>query len=383
MKKIFPLITLLIFTITFALAIPKVFSDTYKHTFVATLSGSNEVSPVTTTMSGHGVFHINYTEDTIYYYIHVADGENITMAHLHCAPSGENGPVVVSLFNNEGGTDLDEGVLASGMLTVDDLQPAGTECSPNISTLPHLVQAMREGKIYLNVHTTQNPSGEVRGQLMIGSENDLPPMSFPVSFPDDGGMDPETPEDMNYKHIFSALILGEAPPESYPMSYPPSYPEIPEEPDDSPEEPPISYPPSSYPMSYMLTSEVPSTTENNGAGASVVGSSWFKVHNDEQHIDFKVELTNVANVTNASLICEAQTFGSAAVAGLFSGPSTNVNGVLVQGTLNWADLLPSALDCSPNIQTMPHLVQAMREGKIYIYIATSDEKELIGHLMMN
>jgi hypothetical protein len=41
----------------------------------------------------------------------------------------------------------------------------GAGCTPAITNIAELVNGMREGSVYVNVHTVANPSGEIRGQL--------------------------------------------------------------------------------------------------------------------------------------------------------------------------------------------------------------------------
>jgi hypothetical protein len=99
----------------------------------------------------------------------VEDGIAVTMAHLHCAPAGVNGPVVAFLFGEvPGGFDVD-GRLAKFTLTNANITAVGANCAPTIgrqiANLAELAQAMQDGLIYANVHTIANPRGEVRGQL--------------------------------------------------------------------------------------------------------------------------------------------------------------------------------------------------------------------------
>jgi hypothetical protein len=52
------------------------------------------------------------------------------------------------------------GVLAEGVITADDLiGPLAGQ------SLDDLLDQIRAGNVYVNVHTTQFPGGEVRGQI--------------------------------------------------------------------------------------------------------------------------------------------------------------------------------------------------------------------------
>lgn len=136
--------------------------------FSAHLDGSQEVPAVNTAANGHATFKEHQGSSMLDYTLTVNNIEDVTAAHLHCAMPGENGPVVVPLFGAED-RSFENGSIA-GTISEADITEAGMSCQPNIRTSAHLIQAMREGKIYVNVHTVQNPQGEVRGQLMYGED---------------------------------------------------------------------------------------------------------------------------------------------------------------------------------------------------------------------
>lgn len=81
----------------------------------------------------------------------------ITMAHIHNGAPGVAGPVVVTLFQPSAPTAAVDGVFASGTLTAANL-PAGV-------TLESLKALLVSGNGYINVHTTANQPGEIRGQI--------------------------------------------------------------------------------------------------------------------------------------------------------------------------------------------------------------------------
>jgi hypothetical protein len=78
---------------------------------------------------------------------HGLSGE-VTGMHFHEGPPGVAGPIVIDLTDtiqvNEDGE-----MVASGTKAVS----------------PDFVQALRDGDIYLNIHTALNPAGEIRGQI--------------------------------------------------------------------------------------------------------------------------------------------------------------------------------------------------------------------------
>ncbi len=86
------------------------------------------------------------------------------MAHIHLAPAGVNGSVVVWLYPS-GPPPLaipgrSNGVLAEGVITDDSLVGPLED-----GTLEDLLDEIRAGNTYVNVHTDQEPAGEIRGQI--------------------------------------------------------------------------------------------------------------------------------------------------------------------------------------------------------------------------
>ncbi len=81
----------------------------------------------------------------------------ITMAHIHSGAIGVAGPVVVTLFLPSSPTGAVNSIFASGTFTATNL-PAGV-------TLASLKALLLSGNSYVNVHTSANPTGEIRGQI--------------------------------------------------------------------------------------------------------------------------------------------------------------------------------------------------------------------------
>ena len=105
------------------------------------LSGTQEVPPVSVPGSGSGSFTIG--EDGAVTGSVTTTGVAGTMAHIHMAARGTNGPVIVPLTKN-GNTYS---------------APAGAKLN-NAQ-----MQAFKAGNLYVNVHTDRNKGGEVRAQL--------------------------------------------------------------------------------------------------------------------------------------------------------------------------------------------------------------------------
>ena len=133
--------------------------------FVATLSGDKEVPPVETQATGTAGFsqpHLNNMTDGV----QVNNIEGVTAAHIHQGKEGQNGPVIVTLFksDNETGTGPLNGQLVGGTISNDMLE--GPMAGKTLEG--DLVKAIQNGEAYVNVHTTENPDGAIRGQIAAG-----------------------------------------------------------------------------------------------------------------------------------------------------------------------------------------------------------------------
>ncbi len=138
--------------------------------FEARLEGAQEVPPVVTETTGKFEIEFDETFNSAEFELKVKDGVAILQAHLHCAPAGRNGPVVVFLSGLiPGGFDVD-GDLAEFTLTDANVAAVGANCVPSIgmaiTSLADLAVAADHGNIYANVHSVARPGGVVRGQLM-------------------------------------------------------------------------------------------------------------------------------------------------------------------------------------------------------------------------
>ena len=124
-------------------------------TITINLTGSEEVPPVQTEATGMAEF-IPLGMDSIAYSVNATNIEGATAGHIHLGAKGENGPIVVTLFKYD--TPMNE-VSENGTITADKLE--GPMAGKQISDL---ATAGANGMLYVNVHTEQNPNGEIRGQ---------------------------------------------------------------------------------------------------------------------------------------------------------------------------------------------------------------------------
>jgi aldose sugar dehydrogenase len=132
--------------------------------FLAHLSGAEEVPPADTRAQGQAIFQLSADGSLLDFMLIVANIQNVTQAHIHVGAAGVNGPVVAWLYPDGPPSQLipgrSNGVLAQRTITAGDL--VGPLAGQPLSAL---LELMRDDETYVNVHTSQFPPGEIRGQI--------------------------------------------------------------------------------------------------------------------------------------------------------------------------------------------------------------------------
>lgn len=142
------------------------------------LKGRFEVPARATHAQGQAIFKLSDDGQSLDYKLIASNIENVFMAHIHMAPAGVNGPIVVWLYPSTApvpgpaGAGRTDGVLASGTITAANLVGPLTG-----HPLSDLVTLLENGGAYVNIHTNDGldgvdtgpgdfPGGEIRGQVL-------------------------------------------------------------------------------------------------------------------------------------------------------------------------------------------------------------------------
>lgn len=128
--------------------------------FFAFLRGSEEVPPVVTDASGSAFFTVSEDQMQIDYRLTVNNIQRYTEAHIHLGMRGENGPIVAFLFG-----PVSPGITVAQETTTGTIRRADLVGPLSGEPLSVLIGEMIDGNTYVNVHTEQNPAGEIRGQI--------------------------------------------------------------------------------------------------------------------------------------------------------------------------------------------------------------------------
>lgn len=132
-----------------------------KRIYDAPLSGENEVPPVQSNATGLAEF-TPPVNDTITYRINITGISGATGAHIYSGQAGENGDVIADLLTD---TTKNNDV-SYGMTIRGNLSDSSLKGPMEGKTLEDLVVAMDSGQTYVNIHTAQQPDGEIRGQII-------------------------------------------------------------------------------------------------------------------------------------------------------------------------------------------------------------------------
>lgn len=139
----------------------------------APLAGTNELPSNTSLATGAVTVQLSEKKDQLTYTLTVQNINNVTQAHFHCCgAAGTNQPVVMFLFGPiAAGGGFTGGQIAAGTKTSADLiGPMSGQ------TLQDLINQVKAGNVYANVHTSDGtktagpgnlPAGEIRAQVTL------------------------------------------------------------------------------------------------------------------------------------------------------------------------------------------------------------------------
>ena len=137
-------------------------------------------TPADSKGQGQAIFRVSDDGQTVRFQLIASNIDNVIMSHIHCGRPDANGPIRMWLYPVIGptgaagpsGSGPQDGVLASGTFS-----PVGVVCPASaVGRDMPLLEAMRAGLTYVNVHTNDGvaptntgpgdfPGGEIRGQL--------------------------------------------------------------------------------------------------------------------------------------------------------------------------------------------------------------------------
>jgi CHRD domain-containing protein len=131
--------------------------------FTANLVGQDVVPPTNSKATGTSEFTLNSDGTSMNYEVYVTNIGDITLAQIYKGEADENGPALSTLIRFKDITPSGQvnGLLTQGVITADSLQ--GPLSGKQVSDLTELMQ---NNNTYVEIQTTENPNGEIRGQII-------------------------------------------------------------------------------------------------------------------------------------------------------------------------------------------------------------------------
>jgi uncharacterized protein (TIGR03437 family) len=141
--------------------------------FLALMQPGNEVPAITDTSSGNVIIYVhgivdkndNVVSGSVDFDVTTkfSAGVTVTGLHIHAAAAGVNGSIVIPTDVN--GTDKSITIDSTGRTRIQkQVQFPSTSPAVALSTLQDLLK--NPANYYVNIHTTVNPGGAMRGQLV-------------------------------------------------------------------------------------------------------------------------------------------------------------------------------------------------------------------------
>jgi CHRD domain len=140
------------------------------------VSGYEEIPTLSTPADGQFKLKINRLSETIDYELSYSGFETpVLQAHIHLGARAFNGGISVFLCSNVGSPvetpacPTPEGTVSGTLEPADVIGPAGQGIAAG--EWDELIDAIRAGATYVNVHSQARPGGEIRAQLENGGDD--------------------------------------------------------------------------------------------------------------------------------------------------------------------------------------------------------------------
>ena len=119
----------------------------------SSLSGSNAVPPTGSGASGSASVEVDGS--TAQFSVQLSGISGVTAVHLHSGAPAGTGPLRVILFADSGSGPVNGTLISDSFAEADVIGLSFSD----------LLNQMRDGEVYVDVHTLAFPAGEARGQI--------------------------------------------------------------------------------------------------------------------------------------------------------------------------------------------------------------------------
>ena len=162
-------------------------ADEEDNTFRARLTGLAEVPPVATAATGSFTATLSSDGSTLSYKVTYNNlNAQVLFSHIHfgfpreatgimvflCGPAaGAVGGPPAGFPNPPACPDATSGTVTGSVTAANVIGPNNQGITPG-TDFAKVIQALREGAAYVNVHSMRSPSGEIRGQIRSLAEEE-------------------------------------------------------------------------------------------------------------------------------------------------------------------------------------------------------------------
>jgi hypothetical protein len=136
-------------------------------TYAADLRGANEAPPTGSNAFGGAFVTLDLVNNNIAWEVNSSGIGSATLSHIHRGAVGVAGPVIINFATT---ASQIAGGRTSGNATIASQQTSQLQASD----LTNLATPAGALGYYVNLHSTVNPTGEIRGQLVPANEYDVP-----------------------------------------------------------------------------------------------------------------------------------------------------------------------------------------------------------------
>ena len=139
--------------------------------FSAQLLGDNEVPPINS--NGTATFHMDVGNTITFSITFSGLSSPLAVSHLHFAPAKVAGGVMIFLCGGGGQPACPattSGTITGTITAANVVGPTAQGISA--ADLTSALEAVGDGNAYANMHTTNFPGGEIRGQVQRGRRRD-------------------------------------------------------------------------------------------------------------------------------------------------------------------------------------------------------------------
>jgi len=160
-------------------------ADDDANVFHARLRGLNEVPPVATQASGSFQATLSTDGTTLTYTVTYSNlNAHVLFSHIHFGLPKEAGGIMVFLCGPNAGAmggppagfpnppacpDATSGTVSGSVTAANVIGPNNQGITAG-ADFDKVIQTLREGAAYVNVHSTRSPGGEIRGKVLTGTD---------------------------------------------------------------------------------------------------------------------------------------------------------------------------------------------------------------------